>query len=218
MLVATIMERYLYKRWFRPYRSDISAGEFICQFIIPRDIDREEVPPCEADITSLLPLHRTICGKAKRLADRAELSLPDIARTTLETAVDFITAMEAREQMASNSATPCQYLSASSSEVRGVDDKVRQELTTLPSSQWVSDERANEWGWTGLGQREEERLGPLWEKKAFSRYRTYLHCKEVVRDALERREQPELTEIGWLNGKIWTPPSKTCTKETETIP
>jgi hypothetical protein len=246
-LVANIFKNYILRRWFCPYRTDISREQFLCKFIMPAGLDTSRnTPPPEATIDAVTTFHGIICGKAEKLlrarndrtkserrAKRSEkkrnkkkkrnndwsddensqpvgpvchdgyalrslykaliaiascadydgensttagrfpiylvrtgvedgLSAPisfdaevaaqrmkyisdDVVETNLEAAVDFIMALEARETAvfgiqpdpASVIVRPCAI----------PKDKNGRKLTKLPSTQWVSDEKAAEWGW-----------------------------------------------------------------------
>jgi len=278
-LVATLMEKYLYRRWFRPYRSDIDTGEFTCKFIMPKGLGSNTSlsasPLCSADIATLLSLHQGIVAEAQRLADtvtpggtgapllrplfraliivtcsteyddedsttigrfpvylvrtgvedglsapvsfdtiadkvepcdRDQLTSVDVVKTTLETAVGFVMALEAREVAAFGlpPAPPARPspsgISSPYYESTAINDKIRHELTTLPSSQWVSDEKAKEWGWCGIGRRKYKEYGDLWERRVLGSFRAHRHAEKCVREAFERGEQDQLPEYIFLNG------------------
>ncbi|KAL7948571.1 hypothetical protein V8C42DRAFT_314871 [Trichoderma barbatum] len=38
ILLRIVLHNYIYRRWFRPYRSEIDFWRFICKFIIPKDL------------------------------------------------------------------------------------------------------------------------------------------------------------------------------------
>jgi hypothetical protein len=246
-VVVNIFENYIYRRWFRPYRTDISTNQFPCKFIMPEGLDTtHNTPPPEATVSTLTTFHGILCArteqllqvlndrtKSKRGTKRREkkinkkkkrnsdwddnkntrpavvichkgyalqslykaliaiascadydgedsttagrfpvylvrtgvedgLSAPvsfdaelasrrmkyvaeNVVETKLEAALDFIMALEARET-AFFDVQP-----EPASVVEPPRDKKGRKLTNLPSTQWVSDEKAAEWGWCGRG-------------------------------------------------------------------
>ncbi|QYT04031.1 hypothetical protein H0G86_010966 [Trichoderma simmonsii] len=38
LLLRVVLHNYIYRRWFRPYRSEIDFIRFICKFVIPQDL------------------------------------------------------------------------------------------------------------------------------------------------------------------------------------
>jgi hypothetical protein len=66
-------------------------------------------------------------------------------KTKLDTAIDFVMALDAREEAAFGpQPNPLGVEAGSYVHTKG--------LTSLPSSQWVSDDRIKEWGWCGVGR------------------------------------------------------------------
>ncbi|KAF4509614.1 hypothetical protein G6O67_003766 [Ophiocordyceps sinensis] len=63
-LFTTILHIYIYRRWFRPYRSDIEGDRFICKFIIPRDLP-DNSPTSQSNIDALLYLHGDLCTQVE---------------------------------------------------------------------------------------------------------------------------------------------------------
>ncbi len=64
-LVRAALNNYLYRRWLRPYRSDIEYGQFIAKTIIP---DRPSLwpdtsPAAEVDVA--VSLHTAVCARAE---------------------------------------------------------------------------------------------------------------------------------------------------------
>ncbi|KAF7558220.1 hypothetical protein G7Z17_g204 [Cylindrodendrum hubeiense] len=58
------VNNYLYRRWFRPYQSEIELGRFLCKTITPPDLP-DEPSPSEATISSFISLNGAICAKVK---------------------------------------------------------------------------------------------------------------------------------------------------------
>lgn len=79
-----------------------------------------------------------------------------------------------------------------------INDKIMHELTTLPSSQWVSDEKANEWGGSGAGRRDDGWLGAHWERRVLNGYRAGRRTEAVSRDASKRGKHNELPDMVFL--------------------
>ncbi|KAK4234183.1 hypothetical protein C8A03DRAFT_38049, partial [Achaetomium macrosporum] len=211
------MEKYIYKRWFRPYRTEISVGQFLVKFIRPKGVSSHSAPPSRPVIDHILALNKAICAKADirtqedlgsrsgsseqisdqaptcntrvlhplfgalliivcideyndedsttigrfpvylvptgaedglsapisfdSISDKVEPHFEGAVKTTLETAFDFVMALEAREAAAYGPLVDPLTVAVLDYTDEGVED-----LTTLPSSQWVSDEKAEEWG------------------------------------------------------------------------
>ena len=79
----------------------------------------------------------------------------------------------------------------------GINDKIRHELTTLPSFQWVSDEKVDEWGGSkqAAGWCNDLPAGAQWEQRAINSYQAHLHGMEIGRDAYKRGKQDELPDM-----------------------
>ncbi|KAH6617559.1 hypothetical protein F5144DRAFT_499234 [Chaetomium tenue] len=92
----------------------------------------------------------------------------NVVETNLEAAVDFIMALEGRE----TAVFGIQPDPASIMEPPR-DEKGRK-LTTLPNTQWVSDEKAAEWGWCGQGQWFDEVVGFANERMELDDYKELL--------------------------------------------
>ncbi|KAK4075005.1 uncharacterized protein Triagg1_4669 [Trichoderma aggressivum f. europaeum] len=62
LLLRVVLHNYIYRRWFRPYRSEIDLLRFICKFIIPEDLpDNTKVSPSTVD--SILSLNKAVIAK-----------------------------------------------------------------------------------------------------------------------------------------------------------
>ncbi|KAH7109941.1 hypothetical protein EDB81DRAFT_849259 [Dactylonectria macrodidyma] len=59
-----VVDNYLYRRWFRPYQSEIELGRFLCKTITPTDLP-DEPSPSEATVSSFISLNGAICAKVK---------------------------------------------------------------------------------------------------------------------------------------------------------
>ncbi|KAH7161952.1 hypothetical protein B0J13DRAFT_614639 [Dactylonectria estremocensis] len=67
--ILILVHNYLYRRWFRPYQSEIELERFICKIITPTNLP-DEPSPSEATIKSFIALNGDICAhvKAKHVA------------------------------------------------------------------------------------------------------------------------------------------------------
>jgi hypothetical protein len=54
---AGTLYNYLYRRWFKPFQSEIEYGRFIAKFIAPTNA----IQPIMASMDSILALHKAIC-------------------------------------------------------------------------------------------------------------------------------------------------------------
>lgn len=262
--VPTIFHNYIYRRWFRPYRTEVNLGQFPCRFITPSDADgymRDRTgPPSKGVINALIRFNGILCAAAARCHQEHEeshkgqmeldlaaatrkipwhrshilrplfkalmavvcctdykgedsktagpfrvylvrtgvtdnLSRPvsfadevaakrmkylqgsrSVVETTLEHALDFILALESREEA---------IFGIQPSLLHVVDppiDDAGNYLTTVPSSQWVSDERAAEWGWCGRGKVVDEEDAVNWEKKALRPYKRRMFEEQMARE------------------------------------
>ncbi|KAL7954521.1 hypothetical protein V8C34DRAFT_294133 [Trichoderma compactum] len=62
LLLRVVLHNYIYRRWFRPYRSEIDYGRFICKFIYPCPPAYEEpMPP--PTIHDIITINQAICAK-----------------------------------------------------------------------------------------------------------------------------------------------------------
>ncbi|TFB05041.1 hypothetical protein CCMA1212_002864 [Trichoderma ghanense] len=57
--LAGILNNYIYRRWFKPYRSEIEYGRFITKVIALRDTDT----PSPAILQSIMSLNRAVCAE-----------------------------------------------------------------------------------------------------------------------------------------------------------
>ncbi|KAK3983836.1 hypothetical protein QBC44DRAFT_38363 [Cladorrhinum sp. PSN332] len=48
-----VLHNYIYRCWFRPWRSEIEYDRFICKLIAPKDLSYEE-PPSESAIDTII--------------------------------------------------------------------------------------------------------------------------------------------------------------------
>lgn len=98
------------------------------------------------------------------IADKIENHLGDsrdVVKTTLETAVDFVMGLEAREAAVFGLQPDPDVLAQT------IADEEGDELLRTPSSKFVSDEKAQEWGWSGDGEDYDSRIMPQHERRAF---------------------------------------------------
>lgn len=56
-----VIKNYIYRRWFKPYRSELEWDRFLCKFIEPIGLDPEERVPSISTFESLLSLNKSIC-------------------------------------------------------------------------------------------------------------------------------------------------------------
>lgn len=74
---ARILHNYIYRRWFKPYESEIEYGRFIGKFIAPKDI----ISPTVATIQSLMSLNKAICAEINdRRQEYIRATTPGTAR------------------------------------------------------------------------------------------------------------------------------------------
>ncbi|GAB1316349.1 hypothetical protein MFIFM68171_06559 [Madurella fahalii] len=260
-LVFMVLHNYIYRRWLRPYRSEIEYERYICKFISPLDLDNHgSTPPSTSVINSLISLNNAICTQvqalhhtyAERAAEYAKdpkslggrefvnchefyvlqplfrallivvccddyanensntvgrlpvfmvrtgvqdgLSAPitfesiadkiqgcpnhpdsNVVKTSLETAVDFIMGLEAREAAAFGlQPDPVAVARAvAESPLRWPQLQGDSEVLRMPSSQFVSDEKALEWGWIGDGKHYDSKIMAKYEERAF--------CRDTIR-------------------------------------
>lgn len=62
LLLRMVLHNYIYRRWFRPYRSEIDHGRFICNFIYPHDLPFTPTLSL-SDIHDIVSLNQAICTK-----------------------------------------------------------------------------------------------------------------------------------------------------------
>lgn len=65
-LLRIVLHNYIYRRWFRPYRSDIESYRFLCKFITATDLpdDGLTAPPSLSVLNILIAMNKAICGEA----------------------------------------------------------------------------------------------------------------------------------------------------------
>ncbi|KAH8893872.1 hypothetical protein GQ53DRAFT_745307 [Thozetella sp. PMI_491] len=63
-LLRMVLHNYIYRRWFRPYRSEIERLRYLCKTISPIDLD-VEVVPSQQTISTLLALNQAICSEVE---------------------------------------------------------------------------------------------------------------------------------------------------------
>lgn len=70
VLLRIVLHNYIYHRWFRPYRSEIDHGRFICKFITPQHLPNDGSPPTPSTIETIISLNKAFCSgfEACRLA------------------------------------------------------------------------------------------------------------------------------------------------------
>ncbi|KAL5095164.1 hypothetical protein Trisim1_003774 [Trichoderma cf. simile WF8] len=62
LLLRVVLHNYIYRRWFRPYRSEIDHGRFICKFIYPHNLP-EEPTTSMLTIRDIISLNQAFCNK-----------------------------------------------------------------------------------------------------------------------------------------------------------
>ncbi|KAL6813166.1 hypothetical protein GGI42DRAFT_165563 [Trichoderma sp. SZMC 28013] len=62
LLLRVVLHNYIYRRWFRPYRSEIDHGRFICKFIYPHHLP-DEPTTSMLTIRAIISLNQAICNK-----------------------------------------------------------------------------------------------------------------------------------------------------------
>ncbi|KAI1395483.1 hypothetical protein F4819DRAFT_505556 [Hypoxylon fuscum] len=68
-LPRIVLHNYVYRRWFRPYRSEIEHQRFLCKFITPQDLPNE-YPPSHSTISTVVSLNRAICAEVEKTRRR----------------------------------------------------------------------------------------------------------------------------------------------------
>jgi hypothetical protein len=63
-LLSIVLHNYIYRRWFRPYRSEIERQRFICKFIAPQDLPNEALPS-QSTINSIVSMNGAICAEVE---------------------------------------------------------------------------------------------------------------------------------------------------------
>jgi len=68
-LLCMVLHNYVYRRWFRPYRSDIESHRFLCKFITARHLpdDGLNAPPSPSVVKTLMAMNNAVCAKAEAL-------------------------------------------------------------------------------------------------------------------------------------------------------
>jgi len=110
----------------------------------------------------------------------------NVVVTNLEAAVDFIMALETREAAVVGIQPEPAFVAEVLKDLEG------RELTRLPSTQWVSDEKAAEWGWGGRGRLWDEVHAVRWEKRGLHGYKL---SKLMLQMQQEGRELPARVTI-----------------------
>ncbi|KAI0157156.1 hypothetical protein GGR52DRAFT_565506 [Hypoxylon sp. FL1284] len=64
LAIRQTLHNYIYRRWFRPYRTDFECQRFICKFIKPRGLTPESTPS-QATVDSLMSMNRAICTEVE---------------------------------------------------------------------------------------------------------------------------------------------------------
>jgi len=268
-LVATIMENYIYRRWFRPYRSEIDADQFACRFIMPKGLPPGSGPASMDVVMALVKFNSILCEHVSACTQKcterestsfdanlatsndipssksrflnpifqalliivpsdeyknedsttvgrfpvvlfrtgiedglhAPISFKSIAPatenavlTTLETAVDFVMALEAREAAVFGIWPDPTAIAKIKTDENG------NELTRQPSSQWVSDEKAAEWGWLGRGRQYDDKQAATLERRGRGTYK--LHVLEQ-RIRSEGWELPDSMTVDGVTAHYW---------------
>lgn len=67
-VLRIVMHNYIYRRWFRPYRSKIDHSRFLCKFITPTDLTRDiDTRPWRTTVDAILSLNKAICDQVVSL-------------------------------------------------------------------------------------------------------------------------------------------------------
>ncbi|KAK3311093.1 uncharacterized protein B0T15DRAFT_548299 [Chaetomium strumarium] len=69
-VVRILIEKYIYKRWFRPYRSAIELGQYL-MFISPKGVSSPDSPPSRSVVEYLLAMNKAVCANAEKYAQEA---------------------------------------------------------------------------------------------------------------------------------------------------
>ncbi|POR34223.1 Uncharacterized protein TPAR_05552 [Tolypocladium paradoxum] len=90
-LLVQVLHNYIYRRWFRPYRSEIEHHRFICKFITPEDLP-DAGSPSQATVDSLVSLNRAICAEVearRRIYEETFTSGDEMAVYKLQPVKDY---------------------------------------------------------------------------------------------------------------------------------
>ncbi|KAL7960277.1 hypothetical protein V8C34DRAFT_312811 [Trichoderma compactum] len=218
LLLRVVLHNYIYRRWFRPYRSEIdfcaSSATVIAKFEAQRIIEVEKraatqnryifswSSPENLDPYILQPLFRalvlivsdekynkepsTAVGNLPvylaRTGVEEELSAPisfeplaakiishvepgRVVQVTLETAIDFVIGLEAREAAAFGLRPDPTDWKPDKDMLEAWRSIGETEPLVGPHSQWVDDKKYPQW--TGSGKYNDASLMPRYEKTAF---------------------------------------------------
>ncbi len=80
-ILHIVLHNYVYRRWFRPYRSEIERQRFICKFVDTIDLP-EEVIASQSTIDSFIAANRAVCAEVE--ACRARCNELVASRGTLQ--------------------------------------------------------------------------------------------------------------------------------------
>lgn len=63
--LAFVLHNYVYRRWFKPYRSEIEHGRFFCKMLAPEDLPGIQRGPRPSRVTldALLDMHNALCAQ-----------------------------------------------------------------------------------------------------------------------------------------------------------
>lgn len=268
-LLKTVLHNYIYHRWFRPYRSEIDHGRFICKFIAPRHLPNDDSPPTPSTIETIISLNRALCttfevcrlahdetltarpfydpakdkcllqplfkallivlsaqdyelensktvGKLpvflvrtgiedglsapitfEPIADKMRIGSYDgeairTIRTTLETAIDFVMELEAREVAAFGYRPSPTTSWPSLKPPEDAEDIGANKPVTGPSSQFVDTERYKQW--EGDGAHYDSVIAPEYEERAFRNYARWEERRRLAREEAAAHGEPKLVQ------------------------
>ncbi|KAL6691066.1 hypothetical protein J3F84DRAFT_387466 [Trichoderma pleuroticola] len=62
LLLRVVLYNYIYRRWFRPHRSEIDFLRFICKFIIPQDLP-DDTKVSLSTVDTIISLNKAVIAK-----------------------------------------------------------------------------------------------------------------------------------------------------------
>jgi hypothetical protein len=79
-VLRVVLHNYIYRRWFRPYRSKIDCDRFLCKFITPTDLTSNlDTRPWRTTVGAILSLNNAICDRV--------VSLPGVCERRGDTSI-----------------------------------------------------------------------------------------------------------------------------------
>ncbi|GAB1312088.1 VPS9 domain-containing protein [Madurella fahalii] len=76
--LAVVLHNYIYRRWFRPYRSELERGRFLCKFVTPVGLGDRGTGPFATQpiLDTFVAVNKAVCAQVERT--QAEFSTLDL--------------------------------------------------------------------------------------------------------------------------------------------